>query len=122
MELPKEALPSLDVNSPLVTEVCKDLEHLCFPVVGEFHGAVFGIKDPTQDFFALGPTPISYQHLLFRHGLFLIEGVIVGWWEDAVNCMEDTAMDVLAKCWRSLADSNEVINEHINMGNGAQMD
>ena len=39
-----------------------------------------------------------------------------------INRMEDTAVDMLAESRRALHDPNEVINEHINMGNWARVE
>ena len=116
MVFPEEALTSFDADPLFVMQISKDLEHPLSPAVSEFHGALVRVEYPAQDFFALGPTPIPFGHLLFRHGFFLIRGVIVGSCKDPVNGMEDTAADMLAEGWRSLGNTDEGINEHINMG------
>ena len=73
VEFPEEALLSFDAYVPFVSQVGEDLKHTYFPMVSKFHGA--SVEFPAQDFFALGPTAIPFQHLLFRHGFFPIGGV-----------------------------------------------
>ena len=119
MELAKDALPGLETDTLLVSEFIKIGKDMGLAVVSQFEGALSRIKDPTKDFFALHPASITLQCFLFRDSFFVVGCGSGGRGKDMVNSMENAVGDMLAERWGTLSKTNEVIDEHIDMGNWA---
>ena len=62
------------------------------------------------------PLPFS---VFFGDSFFVVGCGSSGRGKDTVNSMENAAADMLAERWGTLSKTNEVIYEHIDMGNWA---
>ena len=122
MKLANDVLPGLETDMLLFSEFIKNGKDTGFAAVSRFEGALSGIKDPTKDFFAFCPASIALQCFLFRYSFFAVGCGSSGRGKDTINSMENAAVDMLAERWGTLSKTNEVVNEHIDMGNQARVE
>jgi hypothetical protein len=120
-ELTEDALPLLNADPAPVPQVVEYVQHTKAAAWGELDGAPCGIQHPPKDLLPLAPATITFAQLLHGHCLLPSKGPLVRSRKHLVDRVHDAAADVPTSPTGALGHPDEVVDEDVDVGNGALM-